>query len=146
MPEELSDVQRKELLKTVSPATRLSAARGYEELYEAIGAFIDDIMQRERAGEPEVQAADLAFVLGAVYSKMSLLNERSDPTCPNPECTFTNGKGKVFPTYLDTIEHNYSGTGVDIMGCPNPECKREYTVTYRLDKITRMDPDTMEEM
>ena len=62
--------------------------------------------------------------------------------CLNDACRW--GRDKSRKVVLKTIEANYSGTGVDIMMCP--VCKREYEVSYRVDTITRIHPDTGEPM
>lgn len=64
----------------------------------------------------------------------------TDATCQNPACIRPGTSPR--PTYLKTIEYNYSGTGVDIAGCPS--CKREYVISYKVDKVVRIDPNTME--
>jgi len=60
------------------------------------------------------------------------------PFCPNPECVF--GRNHDRRPVLDMIENNVSGSGVDMMVCGS--CEREYYVSYKIDKIERMDPNT----
>jgi len=64
------------------------------------------------------------------------------PRCTNPECVFGRNRDRKPP--LDMIESNVSGTGIDHMVCN--VCRREYYVSYKIDKITRIDPDTAEPM
>ena len=70
------------------------------------------------------------------------MSEELYPHCPNPECVF--GRNHDRSPALESIESNVSGSGVDIMYCPS--CEREYYVSYKIDKIQRMDPDTGEVM
>lgn len=130
----------------VSAMTLLSCARNYGELREALGEFINDMLERERDGGEQVTGGDMAVVLGAVYGKMGTLakDAQTGPHCTNPECTFTNGKGAVFRTRLETIESNVSGCGYDLVRCKS--CGREYNVFYEVSKVVRVDPDTGEEI
>jgi len=38
---------------------------------------------------------------------------------------------------LEMAERNYSGTGVDLMTCPS--CKKDFFVTYKIDRITEVE-------
>jgi hypothetical protein len=62
------------------------------------------------------------------------------PFCPNPECVF--GRDRNRSPALKMIENNVYGSGTDIMSCSM--CQRKYYVSYKIDKIERMDPDTGE--
>lgn len=125
----------------------MQTARNYDELREALAAFINDMLEREmKNAKEQVTGADMAVVLGMLHGKMESIGSdaKTGPYCPNPECTFTNGKGKRFRTALIAYETNYSGTGVDIMYCKR--CARVYQVSYEVSNVMRIDPDSMEEV
>jgi hypothetical protein len=50
-----------------------------------------------------------------------------------PDCSMVSG---VRPVRLDLVEPNYSGSDIDIMVCP--KCCHVFSVSYAVDKITRL--------
>ena len=61
-------------------------------------------------------------------------------TCPNPACVFPGNPPRRVS--LEPIERNFHGAGVDWMRCRR--CGREYIVSYKVDVVMRIDPETME--
>lgn len=67
----------------------------------------------------------------------------SDGRCPNCTTTFSaadpSPKNMRQVPFLEIVEHDYSGYGVDIAECP--VCKKLYQISYRIDAITPLGPE-----
>lgn len=79
MKKSTAGASRDEMLKSVSTATRLSAARDFRELSLALDAFISEFMEKERSAKSQSAqefAADAAFVFGLVSAKLRTFNAK----------------------------------------------------------------------
>ena len=56
---------------------------------------------------------------------MAMFNCFARPACPDCKKRHT----------LEVVESNYSGCGVDMVGCNN--CKHVFCVSYKIDTLTR---------
>jgi hypothetical protein len=63
------------------------------------------------------------------------MHEELTKECPDCPKTTTK-RGTVRGVQLELVSDNYSGCGVDICRCP--ECGRDFQVSYKVDRITRI--------
>ncbi|TLZ49384.1 MAG: hypothetical protein E6K18_08050 [Methanobacteriota archaeon] len=79
-------VDRKELLKSVSPISQVQYAKNYDELCAGLRACINDMMEREHSGGKKemLTEGDLAVILGAAFAKMETLGKKQAVASSSP--------------------------------------------------------------